>query len=382
MICLVIFCADLVAGILAPTVALFATSLGASLTFIGLLSSALGVTQLLTSVPIGVQSDRLGRKRVLAFGLLAFAVSTAIMAFAPNQWALLLARMLAGVASVSTFSIGAAYVGDIIRPEERGVAFGLYATAMGVGFTIGPLIGAAVELSFGLRGAYLVATVIGLIGAVVAYTSLREAQADQGGVRTQRVGPSWSDMKLLLQDKALLAGGLGNLVTNITFSGLLVNYFPVYLAQLGVTAAGVSSIFSARAAGSTLARLPSGMITQRLSTWLVIITALAVTLAVVIGMTMTTSIWLLALLLALEGVAYGTFLTAGNAFVAANSTPATRGTAIGVYSMAGSIGTTLSPILLGVVADMWGLQTVFVLTAGLTAVGLAVILYLYTQRRR
>lgn len=55
---LVIFMCDLVSGILSLTFSLYAKDLGASLSFIGTLSSISGITQLLTSIPIGMISDR------------------------------------------------------------------------------------------------------------------------------------------------------------------------------------------------------------------------------------------------------------------------------------------------------------------------------------
>ena len=58
----------------------------------------------------------------------------------------------------------------------------------------------------------------------------------------------------------------------------------------------------------------------------------------------------------------------------------TRGTSIGVYSTAGSLGGTVSPIILGLVADIWGLAMVLRLASVLALIGVLAILYLYTRR--
>ena len=96
-ICSVIFLADIVSGILSPTFSLYAQSLGASLAFIGALSSIAGLTQLLTSMPIGALSDRHGRKIVLTLGMLTFAATTTLYALAPNAVLLIPGRVLAGL---------------------------------------------------------------------------------------------------------------------------------------------------------------------------------------------------------------------------------------------------------------------------------------------
>ncbi|MBM4430671.1 MAG: MFS transporter, partial [Chloroflexi bacterium] len=178
----------------------------------------------------------------------------------------------------------------------------------------------------------------------------------------------------------LLAGSLGNLLINVSFGGAVANFFPVYAAQIGLVQVAINSMFSVRAFGSTLARLPTGAITNRIPSRLVMYAALIVSMAAVFFMSRTNSAALLGLLLLLEGLSFGAFLTSGQVFVAESSTPTTRGAAVGVYSTAGSVGSMLSSIALGMAADLWGVQVVFRLTALLLLIGLTVIGYLYLQR--
>ena len=51
-----VFMADVVVGMILPTFSLYASSLGASLSLIGILSTVVGLTRILSSVPIGVLS--------------------------------------------------------------------------------------------------------------------------------------------------------------------------------------------------------------------------------------------------------------------------------------------------------------------------------------
>ena len=90
----------------------------------------------------------------------------------------------------------------------------------------------------------------------------------------------------------------------------------------------------------------------------------------------------LGMLLAGEGIAFGMFLTSGQAFVTEHSTEDNRGTAIGVYSMAGSIGATMGPFVLGLVADVWGLAAVFQITGALVFTGIGVLWYLRSRQHR
>ncbi|MGQ9492785.1 MAG: MFS transporter [Anaerolineae bacterium] len=378
-ICLVIFCADIMSGIVSPSFSLYARQLGASLTFIGILSSTVGVTRLVVSMPFGLLSDRVGRKTVVTLGMVSFAIALALFAIAPNAYFLLIGRIIDGIAMVCTFLIGAAYVSDITASEERALAFGLYSTAMGLGFTVGPLVGAAVAVHYGISGSYWAGAIVGLTGAVIAAWCLKDARTD-GTVVNDQQHSLWADLQQLMHNRNLIAGSLANLLMNMVFGGAVVNFFPVYAAQLGIPQIMINSMFSARALTSTSARLPTGAIASKVSSRIVMLTALIIAVIAMFLLPQTKQRIVLSLLLILEGIAFGSFLTSGQIFVAQHSSADTRGAAVGAYSAAGSLSGIFSPIMLGVVADFAGVQSVFWLTGLLVLFGIVIIAYLYHSK--
>jgi len=124
-ICLLIFIADVVTGVQTPLFPLYTTSLGASLGVLGLITAVLGLTRLASALPIGMLSDRLDRKTVLVGGMVAFAISFALYALAPNAGWLVLPRVVQALAMVATFPLGIAYIGDIVETRDRGAAIGV-----------------------------------------------------------------------------------------------------------------------------------------------------------------------------------------------------------------------------------------------------------------
>lgn len=80
----------------------------------------------------------------------AAGVAALTFSLAPNAYLLIPGRVLTGLATILTFTIGAALLGDLTRGPERGYAFGLYATAMGLGFAVGPLVGGLLRESYGI----------------------------------------------------------------------------------------------------------------------------------------------------------------------------------------------------------------------------------------
>jgi MFS family permease len=380
-ICGIIFLADCIWSLQAPTFSIYAASLGASLSWVGFLSSLAGLTQFVISMWLGIQSDLRGRKIILVLGFVEFALSMLMLAIASQPWMLIPSRILFGLASVSTFTIGIAYLGDIVSSAERGIAFGMYTTSMGIGATLGPLLGSTLQANFGITGSYWSGVLLALGGALLALVGLIDTRKLRPEGTPQHAGPALGTMLSLLRNPNLLAACVSTFVTNASFTGLILGFFPLRMTALGASQSTVSQLFSARAFGSTLARFPSGVLSARISRWVFLLISLGVIAFAALSMSQLTDISTMAILLILEGIAFGMFLTVGQSFVSEHSTPSTRGAAIGLYSTAGSLSSTFSPLLFGVIADAFGMQSVFVVTGVISASGLLLLMALYARAR-
>ncbi len=108
---------------------------------VGLLSFLFNFFSFLASPLWGRLSDNVGRKPVLAVSLFGYACAWTLFAFAPNLTWLLMARVFAGMAAAN-ISTAQAYMTDVFPPEKRAKGMGLVGAAFGMGFTLGPAIGA------------------------------------------------------------------------------------------------------------------------------------------------------------------------------------------------------------------------------------------------
>ncbi|MFN8443154.1 MAG: MFS transporter [Caldilineaceae bacterium] len=375
-ICAVVFLADVTMGFIVPTLSLYAQSLGASLALIGAISGSVNVVSTLVAVPIGLLSDQQGRRRVISVGMFCFALSAILYTVVPNPYWLFPVRVIAGIGSVASFTIATAYIGDIVRHEDRGPAIGLFTTAMGLGFTIGPAIGGLVATYYGYRGSYRLAAVIGLIGMVIAYQALREPKTGTAELSTARAiaitGSLRQRLAALSQHPGLLAACLTNLTGSMIFN-VVFSFVPLLAAGLGSNDAAIGSLFAARGLASACSRLPTGLLTTRFGARRLILISMLVSTGIMLGLARANTA-ALPLLLIFEGISYGMMLTAGHAYLTEQTDNATRGVATGVYGMMGSIGGASGPLLMGFVADWWGLPAVFWCSAALVAVLLLTVL--------
>jgi DHA1 family tetracycline resistance protein-like MFS transporter len=117
---------------------------------------------------LGALSDRFGRRPVILLSHLGLTADYALIALAPNLWWMLAGRAIAGFCA-SSISVPSAYIADVTPPERRAAAFGAIGAAFGVGFILGPFIGATAggvdpRLPFWIAGGLtLVAFLYGLL---------------------------------------------------------------------------------------------------------------------------------------------------------------------------------------------------------------------------
>jgi MFS family permease len=384
--CVFVFIIDTVMGMLLPSFSLYAKRLGAPLTLIGVLGTTIGLTRILSSLPMGMASDVRGRKRILSLGALLLSTGAFLHTLMPTPKLLLPVRALVGVGMTATFPIGAAHLGDIVTSEERSVAIGLYYASMGFGFALGPAIAGGVVASQGYTASYRLAALLGLAGFAVAVLGLsgKSLKDDAYGSTDSSGGtsptPFFKEFGLLKQRSDILAAGIANLLVAGAFHGAVVSFLPLHAGNLSVTDETFGLLFSMRTLVSTASRLPAGFLNAKFSGRRVIIGALAILGAALVYVSYVTSTAGLVACMVGEGIAYGVFVTSGQDFVIGQSGYTDRGAVVGLYGTLGSLGSMLGPLALGLIAEALGLTAVFKLTGLLLFAGAGVALYLSRAR--
>ncbi len=156
-------------GLIIPLQAVYAKRLGAtSLTF-GLLIGVYAIMQFVFNPVLGRWSDRVGRRRVLLLSMAGSVISHTLLGLADLSYSLPLlfvARIMDGITGANV-ATAQAYIADVTTDENRARGMGLFGAAFGLGFVLGPAIGAGLAGVGGIVGDPRYATAWPAFGAAV-----------------------------------------------------------------------------------------------------------------------------------------------------------------------------------------------------------------------
>jgi DHA2 family multidrug resistance protein-like MFS transporter len=106
---------------------------------------------------MGTLGDRIGRRRLLLIGAMAFAGASLVAALSPTALALIAARALLGIAGATLAPSTLALVRNMfLDNRQRTVAIGLWVGSFSAGAALGPLVGGLVLQGFSWRAIFLV----------------------------------------------------------------------------------------------------------------------------------------------------------------------------------------------------------------------------------
>ncbi|MGH7359287.1 MAG: MFS transporter [Candidatus Rokuibacteriota bacterium] len=281
----------------------------------------------------GTIAERLGPRRVVRAGYLAFGAAALACALAPEIWSFLTARALMGAANAFLSPILLAALSEVAAPEVLGRSVGTFAAAQTAGLTLAPVLGGALgEISWRLAFV-LVAVASAALALPRQSLGIGERPARTGEGSLRALLNRWIS---LLAAKAVL-GYLGFTAIGFVLVLVAAEEFGLGSGTRGLLVAGygVGGILLGRYAGTVVDRLGRPA------------TAFAGSIACtagVVGLALAPSAWALALVY--FGVGCGAaFVWAGLNTIAVESFPENRAGATSAYSAFKFAGVAVAPLL-------------------------------------
>ncbi|GAA4564803.1 DHA2 family efflux MFS transporter permease subunit [Planotetraspora kaengkrachanensis] len=133
-------------------------------------------------VTMGNVGDRIGRKRLLLIGTVAFGAASVVTAYAPNPGLLIAARALLGVAGATIMPSTLSLIRNVFTdPRQRTTAVGVWSSVSAIGFALGPIIGGALLDVFWWGSVFLINVPVVAIILVAGLLVLPESRNPRPG---------------------------------------------------------------------------------------------------------------------------------------------------------------------------------------------------------
>lgn len=355
-------------GVIAPVLPLYAESFGVGAATVGLTLSFFAIARLVLNVPLGVLSDRRGRRILLVGGPLVTAVGMVGSGLAPSIVVLLAWRLVAGAGSAMYMTGAQIYLADISTPANRGKVIGTNQGALLLGTAVGPAVGGIVAEAAGLEAPFYLVGVTALAAAVYGWFRLPETRpepshepaGDHDGHTPRR---PWVTLVL---SKDFLSVAMVTLAIFFTRTGSRMTLMPLLaVGLLDFSVGSLGLIFTAMAVVNMVGLAPAAWLADNVGRKHAIVpSGLAVGAALVLLSAGDSKSAFLIGALALA-VATSVAGPAPAAYAADVAPPDLRGLGMAMYRTAGDIGFVIGPPLLGAIADATTIRVALLVNAAL-----------------
>jgi MFS family permease len=344
--------------------------LGLSYSQIGLIMTCQYIAGAVANIPGGVLVDTVGRKGVLmATSLFWVGFPYLLMGFTHSYLMLLGCVALVGFGNSLWHPTA---IPTLARrfPERKGLVLSLHGMGGNVGDAIAPIVVGALLATLSWREVVIMNVVPGVVISLLIFVFLgtmqlggkkREAAIDTG---TQSLRDYFRGVPELFRNRGLILLSTSSAFRSMTQNALLT-FLPVYLAyEMGYSPFWVGAcMFALQTAGFAAAPV-AGHLSDRMGRKSVMMTSMAMTAVVLVFMALAGKSLAFVFFVAVLGF----FLYAIRPVLQAwllESTPRNMGgTSIGVLFGAQALGSSIGPLLGGLVADSYGLTATFAFLAG------------------
>lgn len=355
----------------------------------GIISAAPALSMGLMAPVWGWTADRFGRKLMLLRAMAGGAIVMTLLSRADSLYAVLVLRIVQGLFTGTVGASGALVASG--TPERRmSAALGFLSSSNFVGFSLGPLFGGIAAEAFGYRTSFLFGGALLSIGFALVALLIREPERQRRSARTapQRTGGSMATRVVAWLRRAKTDGLLPafGLIFALRFGRtMVIPFLPLYVQQVRGTIVGTPTVMGTIQAAAGLATALAGVTVARLGDSmsrgrLIIVLLLAATVAATPLAFMSRLGWFTALYV-LTTFCLGGVEPNVQSVLSSRTERDRRGLLFGIQTLVGNTGWVVGPLMGGWVSVHLGIRSVFLTTAGVFGITVAIGTYRYARSR-
>jgi len=356
---------------LIPVMALYAAELGASIGIIGLIIGLYSITNTPANILFGRLIDRVGYKVPLIAGLIGDALSMFLYSVCRLPIHLASVRMLhgttGGLVGPATMSITA----DYSRRAQKGRAMSFYGMSIATATLVGYGLSGVIVSRLGYKALFLFGTIMLTIGAGLGWLLPDYRSKSDTLAKTSPAG--LKKVSALLKRRGLIVAYCSIFAQYFTFGGV-VTLLPLYIRSLGMEVFHTGMLLATFALMFIIAQLPSGRLSDKVGRRIPTAIGLSLGIFSLVLLPSLATFPLLAMALALYGIAYGILFPSISALIADHTTPEERGMATGIFHALLTAGVAVGAPIMGWIGGVAGIELGLVLSPGIMVLALVIAL--------
>lgn len=366
-----------------PVLPLYVKALGGSDIIIGLISAFSPLAGILFSFPIGMMSDKIGRKKLLIISGFVFLLAPLMYLLVNTPVLLIPIRFFHGIA---TAILGPVIAAMIVRAysSSKGEKLGLYSSATLVGRALAPILGGFIISYFISHGlgvsSYKYVYIAAFILSIPVLSLMLFLKDEVRSVIKVTRSDLWISLKYIYENKRLFSTALVEMAIYFAY-GAFETYLPLYLTGLNIPASQIGLIFSVQILSIALSKPLFGKLADRVDKRkLILVGILALGLSIgILGFFHTVFASVVLGIIFGLGLSFSTVTT--STYAAEVSAEDKLGSSLGALSSIMDIGQTIGPFITGIVITYFSYQFGFLLSLIMT-LSTGFIFYMFNVGRK
>ena len=365
------------AGIVLPTLSIYVKSFELSYT----LTTVVLAVGVIGNIPAGILVERLGRKPSMLLGLVMIGVSTLGMGIATNFFQLIGAQLVGGIGNALWMLARHAYMTDVIPIANRGRAIALFGGVNRMGTFAGQFC--SVFLGVNLRLPFFIFAGIVVLNFVLCLFFIPETRRSTNQTAGKKLPYLRHLLEISRQHIRLLAtAGVGQVCVQTLRRGCNI-IIPLYADEVvGLTTQQIRSVVMISSAVDMSMFPIAGYMMDRFGRRFATVPGICVFATGMVLMSFTgTFTWLLLAATFMRmgnGIASGTMMTLGADLAPREGT----GEFLGLWRLTGDFGGSAGPVIVGNLADLFGLSYSGFALGGIGYLGVGIFLWLVPETLR
>jgi MFS family permease len=334
-----------------PVLPLFAQALGSGNATLGMISAVSPFAGILFSFPVGVLSDKLGRRRLLIVSGVVFVIAPLLYLFISDPLMLVPVRFFHGLGTAILGPVAAALLVDRF-PGRKGEVLGQYSSATLMGRSLAPLTGGVIISYFAAYPgliSYQAVYVAAFLFAIPAFAiTLLYSEKDHHEIAFMQFVEFKRSFWAFFGDRILRATAFVEMATYFSF-GAFETFFPVFLFDRGFAAFEIGIILSGQVVLMAITKPLLGRVADRVDKRVQIIGGLLLIGVSVAMIPYFSNLFVFILISITAGLGISLSTVATGAYIGEIAAKKEIGASMGALSSTMDIGHSLGPLITGLI---------------------------------